>query len=169
MRDRKTVAVLRRQRRRVEIASALRRSITVVPLLVDGARMPHADQLPDDMKPLARRNGTQIRHDPDFHADMTRLLSLTKMCSLQSYGFAHDIVENGSEETVTDASTVARATVRRSYRRYRLARYMPTRSGPSWHVFCGYGSASPPAQLLLFIDPNVIHVLPRRILAGGVT
>jgi hypothetical protein len=60
---------------RIEIASALRRGIPVVPLLVDGARMPRADQLPDDVKPLARRNGTEIRHDPDFHSDMTRLLS----------------------------------------------------------------------------------------------
>ena len=60
---------------RIEIASALRRSILVVPLLVDGAQMPRTDQLPEEIKPLARRNGTHIRHDPDFHADMTRLLT----------------------------------------------------------------------------------------------
>jgi hypothetical protein len=60
---------------RVEIASGLRRGIPVVPLLVDGARMPREDQLPDDIKLLARRNGTDIRHDPDFHGDMTRLLA----------------------------------------------------------------------------------------------
>jgi hypothetical protein len=60
---------------RIEIASALRRTIPVVPILVDGAQMPRADELPEEIKPLARRNGTQIRHDPDFHSDMTRLLS----------------------------------------------------------------------------------------------
>jgi len=60
---------------RIEIASALRRTIPVVPLLVDGAQMPRADQLPIEIQLLARRNGIVIRHDPDFHSDMTRLLS----------------------------------------------------------------------------------------------
>lgn len=59
----------------IEIASALRRKIPVVPILVDGARVPAAGDLPDDLKPLARRNGIRIRHDPDFHNDMSRLLS----------------------------------------------------------------------------------------------
>ncbi len=60
---------------RIEICSALRRRIPVVPLLVDGARMPRAEELPEDLHPLARRQGIDIRHDPDFHNDMTRLLS----------------------------------------------------------------------------------------------
>jgi hypothetical protein len=60
---------------RIEIAAALRRAIIVVPLLVDGAKMPKHDQLPDDLKQLTRRNGTVVRHDPDFHPDVTRLLS----------------------------------------------------------------------------------------------
>jgi MoxR-like ATPase len=59
---------------RIEIATALRRNIPVVPLLVEGARMPPTDQLPDDVKPLTRRNGITIRQDPDFHADVNRLL-----------------------------------------------------------------------------------------------
>src|SRR5262249_45505682 len=46
---------------RAESASALRRSIPVVPLLIDGASMPPANKLPDDIKALARRNGTVIR------------------------------------------------------------------------------------------------------------
>ena len=60
---------------RIEIASALRREIPVVPLLVDGAQMPRAEQLPEEIRALSRRNGTVIRHDPDFHNDITRLLS----------------------------------------------------------------------------------------------
>lgn len=60
---------------RIEIASALRRTIPVVPVLVDGAQMPRADQLPDEIQSLARRHGTMIRQDPDFHSDVTRLLS----------------------------------------------------------------------------------------------
>ena len=60
---------------RIEIAAALRRDIPVVPILVDGAQMPSDNQLPDDIKKLARRHGISVRHDPDFHADMKRLLS----------------------------------------------------------------------------------------------
>lgn len=60
---------------RIEIASALRRTIPIVPVLVDGAQMPRADQLPDEIQSFARRQGTVIRHDPDFHTDLTRLLS----------------------------------------------------------------------------------------------
>jgi len=60
---------------RIEISAALRRDIAVVPVLVEGAQMPRQEELPDELKPLARRNGAEIRHDPDFHHDMSRLLS----------------------------------------------------------------------------------------------
>ena len=60
---------------RIEILSAFRRGIPIVPVLVDGAQMPRADQLPDEIQALARRQAAVIRHDPDFHIDVTRLLS----------------------------------------------------------------------------------------------
>jgi hypothetical protein len=47
---------------RLETASALKRDIPVVPVLVHGARMPRADQLPDDLKELAFRNGVEVTH-----------------------------------------------------------------------------------------------------------
>jgi len=47
---------------RLEIASALRRNIAVIPVLVHDAHMPHADQLPDDLKDLAYRNSVEITH-----------------------------------------------------------------------------------------------------------
>jgi hypothetical protein len=40
---------------RMEIATALRRNIRVIPVLVDGALMPQSADLPDDLKPLIRR------------------------------------------------------------------------------------------------------------------
>ena len=46
----------------VEIATALARNIRVIPVLVDGAHMPKADQLPDSVKPLVRRNALEIRN-----------------------------------------------------------------------------------------------------------
>lgn len=47
---------------RFETASALRRDIPVIPVLVQGARMPRAEDLPDDLKELAFRNGVEITH-----------------------------------------------------------------------------------------------------------
>jgi TIR domain-containing protein len=47
---------------RLETAAALRRDIPVVPILVRGARMPRPEQLPDDLKDLAFRNGAELTH-----------------------------------------------------------------------------------------------------------
>ena len=47
---------------RVEIESALKRDIRVIPVLVDGASMPTAEELPDSLKPLSRRNAVTLSH-----------------------------------------------------------------------------------------------------------
>jgi hypothetical protein len=58
---------------RIEIAAALQRDIPVIPILLDGARMPRAGQLPDDLKELASRNGLDVRH-ASFHDDVEKLI-----------------------------------------------------------------------------------------------
>jgi TIR domain len=47
---------------RLEIASALARNIAVIPVLVHDAKMPHPEQLPDNLKDLAYRNSVEITH-----------------------------------------------------------------------------------------------------------
>lgn len=47
---------------RIELASALRRDIPVIPVLVRGAKMPLPAQLPDDLKELAYRNAVELTH-----------------------------------------------------------------------------------------------------------
>src|ERR1700761_3104021 len=47
---------------RIEIASALKREIPVIPVLVNGATMPPEDDLPDDLKPLVNRHALELRH-----------------------------------------------------------------------------------------------------------
>ena len=54
---------------RIETASALRRDIPVIPVLVRGAAMPRAEQLPDELKDLAYRNATELTH-PRWKSDM---------------------------------------------------------------------------------------------------
>ena len=58
---------------RIEISAALQRNIPVIPILLDGATIPKANQLPEDLKELASRNGMDIRH-ASFHDDMNRLI-----------------------------------------------------------------------------------------------
>jgi len=54
---------------RLEVASALERKLPIIPVLVDGATMPDAKDLPDDLKPLAFRQAFAVRHD-SFPRDM---------------------------------------------------------------------------------------------------
>jgi len=53
---------------RIEIASALKRNIPVIPVLVDGAAMPKEASLPVDLKPLVRRQALELRYTR-FDAD----------------------------------------------------------------------------------------------------
>jgi formylglycine-generating enzyme required for sulfatase activity len=59
---------------RIEIESALKRQIPVIPVLVSGASIPSAEQLPSSIQDLSYRNGIAVRPDPDFHRDMDRLI-----------------------------------------------------------------------------------------------
>jgi hypothetical protein len=56
-----------------EIAAALKRDIPVVPTLVDGARFPSANQLPESIRALARRHAVEVRN-PQFRRDADELV-----------------------------------------------------------------------------------------------
>src|ERR1700726_697180 len=58
---------------RLEVGTALKRGVRVIPALVEGASMPQPSQLPEDLKPLARRNALNVSHDR-FRADSERLI-----------------------------------------------------------------------------------------------
>jgi hypothetical protein len=57
---------------RREVSTALGRNILVVPVLVQGARMPTAEQLPEDLKKLARREAIELS-DSRWDTDVARL------------------------------------------------------------------------------------------------
>jgi len=46
----------------------------IIPLLVDGAMMPAAEDLPTSLRDFTFRSATAIRPDPDFHRDMQRVI-----------------------------------------------------------------------------------------------
>ncbi|MET1083457.1 MAG: ankyrin repeat domain-containing protein [Burkholderiales bacterium] len=58
---------------RVEIATALERGIRVIPVLLHGAKMPRAGDLPSALSKLAQRNAVEIR-DTHFEQDVSQLL-----------------------------------------------------------------------------------------------
>src|SRR5689334_2986636 len=55
---------------RIEVEAALEMGIPVVPLLVGHASIPRPNELPEALRPLAFRNGMQVRPDPDFDGDI---------------------------------------------------------------------------------------------------
>src|SRR5262249_25944969 len=57
----------------VEIGAALARDIRVIPALVDGAAMPKESNLPEPLKPLARRNAIELRNN-QFGRDAEALI-----------------------------------------------------------------------------------------------
>jgi CheY-like chemotaxis protein/HPt (histidine-containing phosphotransfer) domain-containing protein len=63
---------------RMEIETALRRGIPVVPIFIDGASIPLASDLPKELADLPFQNGTPVRADPDFHNDVDRLIANIK-------------------------------------------------------------------------------------------
>lgn len=57
---------------RIEIATALNRDILIIPVLVQGAKMPNPHDLPDDLQLLARRQALELGHR-SFSADVQKL------------------------------------------------------------------------------------------------
>ena len=53
---------------RIEIEAALQQDKRVIPVLVGEAQMPRGDQLPDTLRPFARRNAVRLTHER-FRAD----------------------------------------------------------------------------------------------------
>ncbi|HSE81868.1 MAG TPA: TIR domain-containing protein [Gaiellaceae bacterium] len=60
---------------RLEIEAALRRSVRVIPILVEGASMPSEEQLPPSLTPLARRQALELS-PARFSSDTSRLLAV---------------------------------------------------------------------------------------------
>jgi hypothetical protein len=63
---------------RMEIGAALKREISVIPVLVDAALMPRAIDFPEDLKSLVRRNALRIT-DTSFDGDCQRLAAAIRL------------------------------------------------------------------------------------------
>jgi hypothetical protein len=59
---------------RIELEDAMQRNIPVIPVLVDGAKLPLADHLPESLRALTFRQAVVLRADPDFSSDAERII-----------------------------------------------------------------------------------------------
>ncbi len=59
---------------RIELEAALERKIPLIPLLVDGAKMPETSQLPVSIQEFVFRNAAVVRSGRDFKSDIENLI-----------------------------------------------------------------------------------------------
>ncbi|MEW8693136.1 MAG: toll/interleukin-1 receptor domain-containing protein [Candidatus Thiodiazotropha endolucinida] len=58
---------------RREIRASLRRNLLIVPVLIEGTKLPKVDELPDDIQFLAARQKYEVRRGSRFHEDVRML------------------------------------------------------------------------------------------------
>jgi hypothetical protein len=80
---------------RMEIASALKRDIAVIPVLVRGARMPHPNQLPDDLRDLAYRNCVELTH-VRWKSDVQVLVAALRLLVAEPTDTPHSSIPPGT-------------------------------------------------------------------------
>lgn len=66
---------------RLETSSALARNVRVIPVLVEGARMPRAEALPEDLKPITRRQAVELR-DSRWEDDIQALIGVLERMAM---------------------------------------------------------------------------------------
>jgi hypothetical protein len=85
---------------RLETASALQRDIPVIPVLVQGARMPRAEQLPQDLADFAYRNAVELTHarwDSDVEVLVKALRPHVNPSSADGHRVPVDRSDSGSQ------------------------------------------------------------------------
>ena len=70
---------------RIEIAAGLSLGKYVIPVLIDSAPIPRADELPEEIRPLARRNALRLTHDR-FKDNSLRLVRALKKVLSEAEG-----------------------------------------------------------------------------------
>src|SRR5271170_4996124 len=96
---------------RVEVETALRRRVPIIPVLIGTTKMPSSDQLPPSLKDFAFRNAVKVDTGQDFDYHMDRLIrSMDSMLSvpLKSPPSGETRMpgktDTGSRQVVTDPS-----------------------------------------------------------------
>jgi len=94
---------------RIEIESALKRQIPLIPVLVQGAKIPAAECLPASIQDLSYRHAINVRVDPDFHRDMDRLIEFLRQQG-EGLGKAQAEPKNQSQKVIEKENEVRAVT-----------------------------------------------------------
>lgn len=81
---------------RVEVSSALKRNIPVIPVLVGSASIPAREKIPDELESLIFRQAIEVRATSDFGHQITRLQDSIKAL------LAHVPSASGNQGSATD-------------------------------------------------------------------
>jgi hypothetical protein len=95
---------------RIEIASALSQDKRVIPVLVGDAAMPRPDELPEALRPLARRNAVRLTHER-FRTDMQGLIKALQQALGEIHGHGATQIEPNPEPAVPQRSPFRPAVV----------------------------------------------------------
>src|SRR5262249_46977671 len=96
---------------RQEIQTAVEKNITVIPVLVGGAKMPRVQDLPSELTAFANFNALEIRH-AKFDADMAALIQASETL-LREYELARLRSDPSQEFQVQPPSLETRKFLRK--------------------------------------------------------
>jgi hypothetical protein len=80
---------------RVELETALRRDLIVLPVLLDGASMPDPAELPETIRDFAYRNALEVESGRDFNVHIDRLIRAVE----QTLGVKSKVAEEAAAPT----------------------------------------------------------------------
>ena len=84
---------------RFEIEHAISQGLTIFPVLVENAKMPEKDDLPESIQSISFQNAVPVRPDPDFDNDIKKLVeALEKTKLTTTRGVAEFGLEKGGPE-----------------------------------------------------------------------
>jgi hypothetical protein len=130
---------------RLELQTALERGVRVIPVLIDGATMPRADELPATLAELSRRHAVELtlaRFDSDFR----RILGVVERTLVPPGPIDAEPEPGPSPAVVVEdpapapagqlATTGRRATMPLPFRWAARRPPRPIQSGPAWAPRC---------------------------------
>ena len=151
---------------RIEIESALKRNIPVIPVLVDEAQMPAADDLPPSIQSIVFRNATELRAGRDLRQHIELLIeglesifglkSLTDGKAISETDPVHDIKQAKVSERA-DAPSVSLEEIQKSLEgftdKYLFVGTIPPRKVNN--AIATYATQVSPEDVLLLYDSTV--------------
>jgi TIR domain len=152
---------------RLEIRAALERQIPIIPVLVENAKFPKADELPDALKLLATMQGIALTHNR-WDEDIVRLFTAIENVTVEprisrQYSSALDKQDQGRWlEALTDFEAIA--SVKPNYldvpertEPLRTLAYKLSKLGPKAGGWQGLASKYPIALMVLVcLLPNIL-------------